>query len=245
MRLLGKVSYKGNNYQGWQKQVDAPTIQEEIEKVLSKILNTPISIYGSGRTDAGVHAINQTFHFDVDKEVDIDRLKYSVNCCLPEDIYISELKKVDDDFHSRYSAKGKIYRYDIQFGERDVFNKEVETTVSLPTDIKILEKALALFVGKHDFKDFSSKEEDEDKFVREIYKINLDYNPQSRKASITLEGNGFMRYMIRFIIGASLAVAQNKESLDFIKYHLSEKQDREIISYKAPSEGLFLVDVIY
>lgn len=245
MRLLGKVSYKGVKYQGWQKQIDAPTVQEEIEKVLSKILNTPISIYGSGRTDAGVHAINQTFHFDIDKDVDIDRLKYSVNCCLPEDIYISELKQVDDDFHARYSAKGKIYRYDIQFGERDVFNKELEATISIPTDIVLLKEALALFVGKHDFKDFSSKEEDEGNYIREIYKINLDYDKNTNKTSITIEGNGFMRYMIRFIVGASLAVAQKKESLDFIRYHLSEKGEREIISYKAPSEGLFLVDVIY
>lgn len=245
MRLLGKVSYKGSKYQGWQKQTAAPTVQEEIEKVLSKILNTPISIYGSGRTDAGVHAICQTFHFDVEKEVDIDRLKYSVNCCLPEDIYISELKEVDENFHSRYSAKGKVYRYDIQFGERDVFSKELEATISIPTDISLLEKALQLFVGKHDFKDFTSKEEDEDKFVREIYKINLEYSVQTKKASITISGNGFMRYMIRFIVGASLAVAQNKESLDFIEYHLKEKNEREIISYKAPSEGLYLVDVIY
>lgn len=245
MRLLGKVSYKGVKYQGWQKQTDAPTVQEEIEKVLSKILNTPISIYGSGRTDAGVHAINQTFHFDIDKDVDIDRLKYSVNCCLPEDIYISELKKVDDDFHARYSAKGKIYRYDIQFGERDVFNKELEATISISTDVELLKDALALFVGKHDFKDFSSKEEDEGNYIREIYKINLDYDKNTNKASITIEGNGFMRYMIRFIVGASLAVAQKKESLDFIRYHLSEKVEREIISYKAPSEGLYLVDVIY
>ena len=245
MRLLGKVSYKGSKYQGWQKQTSAPTIQEEIEKVLSKILNMPISIYGSGRTDAGVHAICQTFHFDVEKEIDIDRLKYSINCCLPEDIYVSELTQVDNNFHSRYSAKAKVYKYDSQFGERDVFNKELEATISLPTDISLLEKALLKFEGKHDFKDFTSKEEDEDGFIREIYKINLEYNYQTKKASITLSGNGFMRYMIRFIVGASLAVAQNKESLDFIDYHLSDKTKREIISYKAPSEGLYLVDVIY
>ena len=245
MRLLAKVSYRGGNYQGWQKQTSAPSVQEEIEKVLSKILNTPISIYGSGRTDAGVHAIGQTFHFDVDKEVDIDKLKYSVNCCLPEDIYISELHQVDDNFHARYSIKEKIYRYDIHFGNRDVFSNHFEATIPQPTDINKLEKALSLFAGKHDYKDFTSKEEDEQKFIREIYEIKFQFNKDTNKASITLRGNGFMRYMIRFIVGACLAVAQSKESEDFILHHLSDKKEREIISYKAPSEGLYLLDVIY
>ena len=110
MRLLGQVSYKGTNYQGWQKQKNALTIQEEIEKVLSKILNSKIEINGSGRTDAGVHAQRQYFHFDVKKnDIDLDRLRYSANCLLPKDIFINSIKAVSDDFHARFSAKGKTY----------------------------------------------------------------------------------------------------------------------------------------
>ena len=98
MRVLGIVSYKGTNYQGWQKQIDAPTIQGTIESVLSQILNSEITIQGSGRTDAGVHAQRQYFHFDLPKEFDLDRLRYSANCLLPKDIFINELKAVNDDF---------------------------------------------------------------------------------------------------------------------------------------------------
>ena len=105
MRLLCQVSYKGTNYQGWQKQIDTPTVQGTIEKVLSQILNSEINIYASGRTDAGVHAQKQYFHFDINKDVDINRLKYSANCLLPKDIYINSIKPVSDYFHARYSAK--------------------------------------------------------------------------------------------------------------------------------------------
>ena len=103
MRLLCQVSYKGTNYQGWQKQKDAPTIQEEIEKVLSKILNSEINIQGSGRTDSGVHAQRQYFHFDVEKDIDIDRLRYSANCLLPKDIFINEIRKVEFHDHEKKS----------------------------------------------------------------------------------------------------------------------------------------------
>ena len=203
----------------------------------------PVSIYGSGRTDAGVHALGQTFHFDLQKEFDLDRLLYSVNCLLPEDIYILSFKRVDDDFHARYSAKAKIYRYDIHFGHRDVFNNALEATIPQPCNLDEFKEALNIFLGKHNFQNFTSKEEDEAGFVREIYEIT--YSQNDDKLSITLKGNGFMRYMIRFIIGTALAVSQGKENKDFIKSHLDDITKRNIVSYKAPSEGLFLQDVLY
>lgn len=243
MRILGKVSYKGSRYQGWQKQMDAPSVQETIEKVLSQILNQAISIQGSGRTDAGVHAKGQTFHFDIDKDVDLDRLNYSLNCLLPEDIYVLSLQKVNDDFHARYSAKGKIYQYDIHFGHRDVFHNEIEATILQKCDISLLKEALLQFIGKHDFKNFTSKEEDENQFMREIYDIS--FMEKEDRLSIILKGNGFMRYMIRFMIGSAIAISQNKENISFIKEKLDSKKERSIVCYKAPSEGLFLIDVIY
>lgn len=245
MRLLCQVSYKGTNYQGWQKQIDTPTVQGTIEKVLSQILNTEINIYASGRTDAGVHAQKQYFHFDVEKDVDIDRLRYSANCLLPKDIFINAIQKVADDFHARYSAKGKTYTYLIRFGERNAFNFEYEANVPYDVDINLLSKVLKQFEGTHDFKDFTSKEEDDDKFVRTIFSVETRHIPEANQFLITFNGNGFMRYMIRDMVGAALAVSAHKEKEDFISYHLSDKKEREIISYKAPAEGLYLVDVNY
>ena len=145
MRLFACVSYKGTNYQGWQKQKSAPTVQSEIEKVLSKILNTEINIYASGRTDAGVHANHQYFHFDIDKDVDIDRLMYSTNCLLPKDIKINFLKRVDDDFHARFSAKKKEYKYIVNLKGNNPFNYELNAEMYLDVDDNLLKESLNLF----------------------------------------------------------------------------------------------------
>ena len=244
MRLLCQVSYKGTNYQGWQKQKDAPTIQEEIEKVLSKILNSEINIQGSGRTDSGVHAQRQYFHFDIEKDIDIDRLRYSANCLLPKDIFINEIKRVDDDFHARYSAKSKTYTYILRLDERNPFNYYLETIYPLPINVNLLITALKQFEGTNNFQDFTSKEEDEDGFIRTIYSVEPTYIEQTKQFIVTFKGNGFMRYMIRDIIGTCLAVASCKEKLTYITDRLDANKNMHT-AYRASPEGLFLIDVIY
>ena len=243
MRLLSCVSYKGTNYQGWQKQKDAPTVQGTIESVLSRILNQEINIYASGRTDAGVHAIHQYFHFDLDKDVDVGKLMYSTNCLLPKDIRINSLKQVEDDFHSRFSAKKKEYKYILNLKGDNPFNYELEAEIFLDIDDNLLKKSLELFIGKHNFQDFTSKELDDDGFVREIY--SASFVREGDKLIISFVGNGFMRYQIRDMIGTAIAVASGRESLEFIKQHLKENKEREIVSYKAPAEGLYLQEVYY
>ncbi len=246
MKILAKVSYKGTQYQGWQKQVDVPSIQENIESVLSKILNEEISIQGSGRTDAGVHAVGQYFHFVTSKDdTDLNRLKYSVNCLLPNDIFIQSFVLVNDDFHARYDAKSKTYSYFIRLGERVVFNYDIEATIPYEIDLKKLEEAVQCFKGKHNFQDFNSKEEDENNFVREIYDVKFVHSQVTNQVVITFKGDGFMRYQIRDMIGTALAVASGKEDILFIQKHLKDDKTRNIVSYKAPASGLFLVDVEY
>ena len=243
MRILGVCSYKGTNYYGWQKQVGFVSVQSTIEEVLSKVYDMPISITGSGRTDAGVHAIRQYFHFDTDKEKDLKQLAYALNKMLPEDIKILSFEKVADDFHSRYDAKRKIYEYRIVLKNKDPFLEQLACIYPMEFDFDLFKSALDKFVGKHNYQDFTSKEEDEGGFVREIYGIKV--NKDGNNISVTFEGNGFMRYQIRNMIGAALNVANKKETLDFIDYHLEEDKPREIISYKAPANGLYLVDVLY
>ena len=242
MKIFAKVEYLGTSYHGWQKQINANSVQEEIEKVLSQILNTEISIVGSGRTDAGVHAKGQTFHFEVNKEVDLAKLKYASNMLLPDDIHIIELKEVDNDFHARYSAKQKHYRYLINTGDKNPFLFNRTLFYPYPFDIVKFIECLDKFEGTHNYQDFTSKEEDEDGFVRTIYSIDVKQEKDS--VSIDLKGNGFMRYMIRDIIGTCLAIASGKEDISYITKHL-DSANREIVSYKAGSEGLYLIDVIY
>ena len=245
MKLLCCVTYKGTNYQGWQKQPDAPTIQGEIEKVLSQILNTKIDTFGSGRTDAGVHAINQYFHFETEKDVDIEKLRYSANCLLPEDIFLKEIMVVNDDFHARYNAKGKIYCYKIRFGERNPLTNDLETNVPYELDGNLLTESLKKYFGTHNFRDFTSKEEDQDGFVRTIDEVTTHFDESDDTFEIIFKGNGFMRYQIRFMVGTAIAIASHKEEIDYLDYHLSEKGNREIVSYKAEPQGLYLVDVQY
>ena len=242
MKILGICSYKGTNYYGWQKQVGFTSVQSTIEEVLSKIYDAPITIYGSGRTDAGVHALKQYFHYVSDKEKDLKQLAYAMNKMLPEDIKILSLGKVDDDFHARYSAKRKIYEYHILLKNKDPFMSDKAYLYSMPLDINLLKEALHKFVGEHNFQDFTSKEEDDNHFVRTIYSI--DVKEKNELITIRFEGSGFMRYQIRNMVGSAINVANKKEELGFIDYHLSDKI-REIISYKSPACGLYLVDVLY
>ena len=243
MKILGICSYKGTNYYGWQKQVGFISVQSKIEEVLSQIYDMPISITGSGRTDAGVHAYKQYFHFVTEKDKDLKQLTYAMNKMLPEDIHILSLEKVADDFHARYNAKRKIYEYDILLKNKEVFNYDLAYLYPMNLDVDLLKEALKLFEGEHNYQDFTSKEEDEGNFIRTIYSIEVKQDKDLIK--IRFEGNGFMRYQIRNMVGSAIAVASKKEDISFIKYHLDGNKKREIIAYKAPAMGLYLVDVIY
>lgn len=243
MRIKGIVKYKGTNYFGWQKQDNRVTVEGKIEEILSKILDTEVNILASGRTDAGVHALGQVFHFDVEKEVDLEKLLYATNSLLPKDIAICSFEEVSNDFQARYSAKGKHYRYIIDFNKKNPFTFESSYNCLFPTNLELLKEALLSFIGKHDFKDFTAKEEDEQGFIRTI--SDIQFTEENNVVTIDLFGDGFMRYMIRFIVGSSLAVAWGKENLEYIHNHLSNKINREVVCYKAPPQGLYLVKVFY
>lgn len=248
MRYLCICSYNGKDYFGFQKQNNQISIQEIIEKTFSKYFNTDIKIFASGRTDKGVHALGQTFHFDLtyNLKVKYDEFLYSINSMLPSDIKILNIKKVDDDFSSRYSLKRKIYEYHFYLSSKDPFLKDYYSLIKYPLDIKRMKKGMKLFIGEHNFKDFTSKEEDENNFIRNIFSISLKQDKTDDKHFIfTFNGNGFMRYMIRFIVGTLIEIGRNKIDLNFINYHLSNKEEREIVSYKASANGLYLKKVIY
>lgn len=241
-RYLVTCSYDGTHYKGFQKQIDGGTIQDNIEEVLSKLLNTKIVIHASGRTDAQVHAYNQTFHFDSEKVLDTTKFIYSMNCLLNQDIHIKSIKVVDNDFHARISAKKKHYRYVINMGEKDPFYINYHYQLNKELDVDKIKDAAKLFCGEHNFQDFTSKEEDFSSFIRNI--DNIEVNKVDDILIIDFYGNGFMRYMIRMIVGTLVAIGLGKENNHFILEHL-DKKERRIISYKVPGNGLYLVEVIY
>lgn len=243
MRYLLTIAYDGTNYRGWQKQIDELTIQQTIEEVLSQVLNTEIIIHGSGRTDAGVHAYAQHAHFDVKKQVDVDKLKYSLNSLLPNDIVITNIKQVADDFHARFSAKKKLYEYVIINGERSPFMRDHALFIKTPLDVKVLKENIIKFRGTHNFKNFTTKSDDENDYVREIY--FTDVYKQGDVIRLQFIGEGFMRSQIRLMVGALLAIALNKLPADYIDLNLNTEAQRKTISEKAPARGLYLLGVDY
>ena len=163
---------------------------------------------------------------------------------LPDDIKIIEFSIVDDDFHARYSAKQKIYEYHIILTNKDSFNYDLAYVCPFKLDINLFKQALELFKGTHNYQDFTSKEEDEGGYIRTIY--DVDVTEAGQLIIVKFTGDGFMRYQIRNMIGSAINVAVGKESIEFINNHLKEdNKEREIVSYKAPACGLYLVDVIY
>ena len=242
MRYFALVQYDGTSYQGWQIQPDAISIQEEIEKVLSKILNSPTKIYASGRTDAGVHALGQTFHFDSKEIADLDKFKYALNSLLPKDIHILSLSNITCDMHARYNVKEKTYIYLINMGEYDVFKRNHIYQLNRRLDLSKIKEASFLFVGEHNFMNFTSKDEDEGNFVRNIYSI--DIFEENNILTITFKGDGFMKYMVRMIVGALIEVGLSRLDISKLK-EIFELRPRKVCSFKAPANGLYLKEVRY
>ena len=245
MRYLAVVSYRGTSFCGWQKQTIAklPSVEVTIEEVISRILNKETKIYGSGRTDAGVHAIGQTFHFDVDKELDLYKFTHSLNGLLPEDIRIQSITPVAENFHARFNAKGKTYIYNIRCAKTsNPFKFDLEYTIPQTLDIEKMVEASEVFKGEHNFQNFTTKEEDDAGFVRNI--TNISTSSEDDIVIISMTGNGFMRYMVRMIVGTLIQVGLGKITSEDIKKIL-EDPVRKPSSYKAPAYGLYLKEVLY
>lgn len=239
------VSYDGYSFNGYQKQKhDKNTIQEVIENVLSQIFKEKVVIYGSGRTDKQVHAIGQVFHFTSEKKVPVENLKKACNEMLPESIKIRKCEKVNDDFHARYSSHKKVYVYKIKNNDNvDVFDSRYYCYIKEKINVELLKEASKLFVGIHDFKNFTTnKIEEVESFEKTIYDVKV--KESKSKIEITFFGSGFLRYQVRMMVGALLIVATNKKDISFIS-SLLKPTTNEKCSYKAKPQGLYLKKVIY
>lgn len=236
-------SYDGTNFFGYAKQVDKRTIQGEIEAVLSKILNSNILIYASGRTDKGVHAYSQVADFIIDFKIDTNRILKSMNKLLPEDIYIKKLVKVNTNFSSRFNAISKEYEYVINYKKYDCLRRNYELFDDKISNIEKIIECSKLFIGTHNFQNFTSKESDENNFVRTIFDINIK-NKRDGHLIISFIGNGFMRYEIRKIVGTLIECGKDKIGKDDILYYLNNEK-RIIINYTASPNGLYLKKVRY
>ena len=241
MRYKAIVSYDGTAYQGWQKQPDKNSVQAKIETALSRLCRHNVKITGAGRTDKGVHAFGQVFHFDTDKEFkDITK---SINSQLPEDIRIVSCKPVSDEFHSRYDAKWKHYSYIINTGKFNPIQRNYAYQSGIDLDEEKMQEAARALVGTHDFSSFNATRKDEiEDQVRTIYKIEV----KRRGSLVTVDyyGDGFLRYMIRMMTGALIEAGKGKITAEDIQ-NIMEKMDKTACNYNVPACGLYLIEISY
>lgn len=246
MRYLITVSYDGTNFSGYQKQPKQRTVQSEIEKALKEISGgKKIDIHASGRTDAGVHAISQRIHFDLDNKITIEKLHKGLNSLLPEDIYIKTVEEVNDDFHARFSAIGKEYIYVLNMGEYNPLERNYVYQHNKKLDIVEMERAMKYLEGTHNFKSFTKTDEEKDDYVRTISQTNIIRDPKNlNKITLVFVGTGFLRYMVRNMVGVLIEVGEGKrKSGDVIK--ILNNQDRKSAGKTANPEGLYLKNVFY
>lgn len=239
------VNYDGTQFSGSQVQPNARTVQGEIERVLMKVhKNKHIRIHASGRTDAGVHAKGQVFHFDTHLELAEEQWKRALNALLPQDIYIHQVKHVADDFHSRFDAIEKEYRYFIlNSKEQNVFKRHFTYYHPQALDFALMEQACQFFKGTHDFTSFCSHRSNiKGSKVRTLYDVRCV--KKDDEIHIIFRGNGFLYNMVRIIVGTLLDVGLKKTSLSDINKIIQQK-DRTKAGKTAPPEGLFLWEVIY
>lgn len=245
MRWKCICAYDGTDFEGWQRQPNGAAVQNHLEATLSTIFSTKIQIHGSGRTDAGVHASGQCFHFDADWKHAPEKLIRALHAQLPTTIQIKSLQPVSDDFHARFSVTGKRYKFRYYLGRaKPSDDRYVWACRDIPLDLEAMNQAAHCLTGTHDFTAYSashSKDNDPNP-VKTVH--TLEITQRGKHLTLTTEGSGFLYKMVRSIAGALYAVGRGRISPDEISEILdSKKRTHRIVT--APGKGLSLDRVFY
>lgn len=238
------IQYDGTRYKGWQGQNDTEkTIQGKLEAVLEQMAGKKVEVTGSGRTDAGVHAMGQTANFHLENRLLEQFILSYFNRYLPEDIAVVSVKEVEERFHSRYAVKRKTYRYHIHMGEiPDVFGRKYEYHYEGLLDVERMKEAASYLLGTHDFTAFCSNKKSKKSMVRTIYEISFTQN--GKDLYIDFRGNGFLQHMVRILTGTLIEVGAGRKKPEDIFVILKEKK-RANAGFTAPACGLTLMEVHY
>ena len=246
MRCCINFSYDGSNFSGYQKQPKQRSVQGEIEKVLKEINNgKEVSIHAAGRTDAGVHALAQRAHFELDTKITCDKLQKALNSLLPDDVYVRKIEEVDDEFHARYNVIGKEYIYKLNMGEYNPIERNYVYQYCHRLDIAAMERALKYFEGEHNFKSFTKANPEITDYVRKISVTGIERDIKDlNKITISFVGTGFLRYMVRNMVGLLIEVGEGKRTPEEVM-EIFKQEDRTYAGKTAPACGLYLRNVFY
>ncbi|MTI47440.1 tRNA pseudouridine(38-40) synthase TruA [Sporosalibacterium faouarense] len=238
------IKYDGSKYKGWQRLKNSDkSIQQKIEETLSRITQEDIKIIGSGRTDAGVHAIGQVANFKTNSDMILNDLQDYLNIYLPQDIVIGEVKEVHDRFHSRYNAIRKTYLYKIWNEKyRNPFVRNYSEHINESLNVEAMEKGAKFLVGENDFSSFVTSKSKKKSNVRTIYSI--DITKSDGLIEIKIVGNGFLYNMVRIIVGTLIEVGKGNLKPQKVN-DILKKKNRQLAGPTASAQGLYLVEVEY
>ena len=245
-RYKALISYDGHDFAGFQRQPHARSVQEEIEKTLTRInKGQPIVIHGAGRTDSGVHALGQVIHFDLPSSRDEEKLRFALDTQTPEDIDVISVEEVTEDFHARYQPHSKTYEFLVDIGRpKNPMMRHYATHYPYPLEISLMEQAIKALEGTHDFTGFTASGTSVENKVRTITKASLTFDAQRNFLVFTFSGNGFLYKQIRNMVGTLLKIGNKRMPVNQIERILEEK-DRQLAGPTAAPNGLYLKEIIY
>lgn len=235
------IEYDGTRYSGWQIQPNANTVEEELENAFSRILQEDIDIIGQGRTDSGVHAEAQVAHCDINQEIDSGNLLYALLGVLPRDISVWQMEKVSDDFHARFDAKSRQYRYQIVTRPSPILYR-FAALERYDLNINAMRACAEMITGTHDFESFSKSDKDQPDAI-----CTVDFSELTRNDHLIMyriRANRFVRHMVRRLVGTMIQVGKCDRSVGFFRDLLLEP-DEEKTSHGASAKGLILEEVEY
>lgn len=245
-RYKALISYDGHDFAGFQRQPHARSVQEEIEKTLTRInKGQPIVIHGAGRTDSGVHALGQVIHFDLPSSRDEEKLRFALDTQTPEDIDVISVEEVTEDFHARYQPHSKTYEFLVDIGRpKNPMMRHYATHYPYPLEIPLMEQAIKALEGTHDFTGFTASGTSVENKVRTITEASLTFDAQRNFLVFTFSGNGFLYKQIRNMVGTLLKIGNKRMPVNQIERILEEK-DRQLAGPTAAPNGLYLKEIIY
>lgn len=242
MRIRLEVEYDGTRYVGWQRQKNGRSIQQMLEEAASRVTSAPVTVHGSGRTDAGVHATGQTAHFDTESALEPERFASAMNFYLPDDIRVISSQAASADFHARFSALGKTYVYTFRnHPQRSAIHRGLSAHLPGKIDLEAMRQGAEYLIGEHDFASFCAGAEGKDT-VRNIEQIGIERHGPYIQLEIT--GNGFLQHMVRIIAGTLAEVGSGIRAPEDIR-RILEAKDRKAAGPTAPAKGLLLKKVYY
>lgn len=247
VRYKVTMAYDGHLFHGFQKQPKLRTVQGTVEQALAKMTKGQrIVVHGSGRTDAGVHAIGQVIHFDFPgTKIPANKMILALNSMMPRDIIFKECKIVDKNFHVQYSTKGKWYRYKVSLDHFvNPFKRFYTGHYSYPVNIKLMQQAGQDLIGKHDFTSFAASGGQIIDKVRTIYYVNILEKPEENEIIFDFIGNGFLYNMVRILVATLLEIGNGRRPVNDIPRIIAAK-DRQLVRQTAQPDGLYLYHVFY